>query len=308
MGPPGMGDMGCPPWGTQGTNRRASGLPGLDRWGVAAQWDTYFLEPLALGGAARFSASVVDPVSGLQADSVRAFIGPVAATSATDTNVQLMPVDLASAPVGMPWIQTLFGAPRLPGLTLSWFASFGGVWEAGPVVTGVDLSPQGTSEFPWILDWLVDRLQESAQDRPLASNRNLLVRRTYPRDTTGWPMLSVQVDSVSPTGQMLGESEGAAVGGTRDEGRVYSVSISLVGWCDQPEDRSLVGQWLIQSLTPILDVAAYAGMSEPSFTVEESEDFETIGVPAFLSTARFTCLVESRWNRPVRSGYGRVTV
>ncbi len=278
---------------------------------MAAQWNTYFLEPLAIGGAARLSASVVDAVSGLPADAVLCFLGPVAAVSAQDTNPALVLVPLGPSAVGG-WSGNVFGAPRVAGQVLSWFCEFGGVWSAGPVVSGVDLS--SPSPFPtisWVLDWIVDRLQEFAADNPLSANRNLAVRRTFPRDTNGWPMISVQVDQISPSGSILAESEGApnpTVGSPLTEGRVFGLSLSLVGWASNPEDRSLITPWLVSALTPLVDVCAFVGMSEPSFSVSESEDFETIGVPAFISTATWNCQIESRWARTLRSGYGSISL
>jgi hypothetical protein len=124
-------------------------------------------------------------------------------------------------------------------------------------------------------------------------------------------MLTVQVDQISPSGSLLGESEGApipTVGSLLAEGRVFSLGLSLVGWASTPEDRSLITPWLVEALTPLLDVAAYAGMSEPSFSVSESEDFETVGVPAFISTASWNCQIESRWARALRSGYGSISL
>lgn len=273
---------------------------------MAAQWDTYFLEPLAFGGAAFLTAHVEDASSLAPADGVRAFLGPVAAVSASDPNTALISVDLSLQPSGG-WSAHVWGAPRVAGQVLSWFTSFGGVWQAGPAVSGVDLTTQGTSDFPWVLDWVVDRLQEMAADLPMPGTKALQIRRSYPRDTTGWPMLSIQLDSLTPSTMLLSESEGV-IGGALNEGRVYSASFSLVGWTDKPEDRSRVGQWLVEALEILLDLAPHAGISEPSFTLEESEDFESVGVPAFIVNARFTCLLESRRTVPVRSGFGVITV
>jgi len=273
---------------------------------VAAQWDTYFLKPLAFGGAALLTARAEDAATLVPATAVRAFVGPVPAVSETDANPDLVSVDLAVGSDGT-WWSHLWGAPRVSGLVVTWFCQIGGVWTLGPTVTGVDLTTQGSSEFPWVLDWIVDRLQEMAADLPLPGTKALAIRRTYPRDVTGWPMLSVQLDSLSPAAQFIGESQGV-VGSSLNEGRIYSATLSLVGWTDKPEDRSRVGQWVAEAMDILLDLAPHAGMSEPSFTIEESEDFETVGVPAFLVNSRFTCQLESRRSIPVRSGFGFITV
>ncbi len=300
----------CPGWGTYGTTNRCGGLVRLDPRCVAAQWDTYFLEPLAVGGAARLTASVQDAVSGALPAAVVCFVGPVAATGAQDTNPALVSMQLSPDPTGG-WSASLFGAPRAAGLTVSWFASFGGVWAQGPVVTGVDLSTGSVPSVLWVLDWIVDRLQEFSADHPLAPNRTLVVRRTYPRDTTGWPMLSVQVDQISNAGSLLAESEGAPsplAGASMVEGRIFQVAFSFIGWSSIPEDRSFITPWLAEAFTLLIGILGYVGLSEPTFNIEESEDFETLGVPAFISTAHLTGQIESRWTRPLRSGYGSISL
>lgn len=273
---------------------------------MAAQWNTYFLEPLAIGGAGHLTAGVVDATTLVPAEAVRAFLGPVAATSEADTNAALVSVDLVVQTDGL-WTTHIWGTPRVAGQVLSWFVRFGGVWSAGPVVPAVDLSTYGTSDFPWILDWMVDRLQEFAVDRPFGANRDLMVRRTYPRDVTGWPMVSVQLDSLTPAVSFTSGSEGTE-GGVHVKGRIYSASISFVGWTDKPEDRSRVGQWLAEALAIVLDIAPHAGITEPTFNLSESEDFETLGIPCFLVNASFNCQLESHRTIPVRSGFGRITV
>lgn len=273
---------------------------------MAAQWNTYFLEPLAIGGAGLLTAVVVDPVSLAPAGAIRAFLGPVAAVSEVDPNTALISVDLALQPTQV-WNAHVWGAPRTTGQVISWFAKMAGVWVKGPIISAVDLTTKGTSDFPWVLDWLVDRLQEIAADRAFLPSKFLQIRRTYPRDITGWPMLSVQLDGLTPTGQFLGESEGID-GTSRTEGRIFMATLSIVGWTEKPEDRSRVGQWLMEALSIVLDVASHAGLSEPSFTLNESEDFETLGIPAFLVNASLTCQLESRRSLPTRSGYGHITV
>lgn len=252
------------------------------------------------------TVAVADPVTLVPAEAVRVFLGPAQAIGEADPNPALLSVDLSLQSAGL-WSSHMWGAPRVAGQVVSFFAKMAGDWEAGPVLTGVDLTTHGTADFPWVLDWLVDRLQEIAADRPFLPSKHLQVRRTYPRDITGWPMLSVQLDSLSTSAQFVGESEGTE-GSNRYEGRVYLATLSIVGWTDKPEDRSRVGQWLMEALSIVMDLASRAGMSESSFSLSESEDFETLGIPAFLVNASFTCLLESHRTNPVRSGYGHLTV
>lgn len=279
---------------------------------MAATWVTYLLLPLAIGGAGRLTAEV-RPETGKALTAVRVFAGPVAATGATDANPALSRVDLESSP-DSPWLANLWGAPQAAGQVLTWFCAQDGTWEAGPVVAGVDLSSFWDARFPWAPEWIVARLQEvAAAHPPLPAGKPLRVSRAFPRDTATWPMLNVQVDSLAPTGEMIGNlrrSTGDTVVPAKGKalGRIWQAQLSLNAWCGAPEERSLLAPWLGAALELLLEMGKAEGWKSPTFTLHESEDFATLAVPAFLVTANLSLTLESTLQIPNRTGYGHLVV
>lgn len=274
---------------------------------AALTWNSYLTTPLAIGGAATFYGQV-----GPNVEAVRVIIGSGAAPSAEvdDPSFSVNDLSLSSGA----WRGTAWGMSRVGGLTASWFAKVpddGGIWVEGPVVEMVDLTPDWATGLAWFPDWVTDRLQEMADTNPPFLSKSITIRRSFPRDVVGWPTVSVQLDSLAPSAQVIGDflgASGAVVGSSKEKGRILAMTVSIVGWSATPEDRSRLGVWLGGAVGLLADMGRYAGLIEPSWSMEESEDFDTLQIPAFLVSARINAQVRVNLSTTVRSGVGRVTV
>ena len=254
---------------------------------MAMTWRSYSVLPFRLGGAGRVRV-VLDG----SAEEVVALVGSTAAASAS--SVGYLRVDLALGRDQV-WRSNFYGAVKSTEAVVSLFVKVAGVWEAGPVIDPVPLVwAYGPADFPWIKRWVVDRLQDlGAQLQPLGAEHPVKVSGAFPKDTGAFPIVTVQVDTVAPGGESIGRILERLEDGSILRGTLYNLSISIVGWGPTPEDRDDLAVWLGQSLEVLVELLPGVGCSEPSISLEESEDFQTLDVPAFLVTAR---LNTSRWS------------
>jgi hypothetical protein len=273
------------------------------------------LTPLPIGGAGIVTVQVVPGT--LQA--ITAFIGPVAAVSATDTNPALVQINLDVPSYGYPGPQDLpsngpqtqqafWGAPMTTGIVLTVFGqNTSGVWDSGVAITGYSLVPFFSTIFPWDADWVVNRLQDVASTIQPIVGKTIRVTRSFPRDTHGWPALNVQVDNLSPMGTFIGDMGAAVQTGAFSTSftkvRLWTLNLSITGWCATPEERSALGAWLGGAMEVVLDASRGLGWEDPAVSLRESEDFETLGVPAFLVTANLTVTVQSALKVRERNDY-----
>lgn len=259
-------------------------------------WNTHHIDPLPIGGAARLTASLSSSV-----EAVRAILAPVAATDAEVVPEGGVLVDLI---LGLgKWRQTAWGAQG--ALACSWFVKIDGSWTAGPVDT-IAL-PFGLSvRFPLPIDWIVDRLQEYAAAVPPFESKLFAVSRTYPRNTSAWPMASVQVDDISLDASVVGNRTDVP----DRNGSFYQVTFSIVAWCLTPEDRKVVTPWLAGAMEALkLCAKVHPDLYDPAISLAESEDFSSIeGTPAFLTSGRLTAKIHSSITITNSATYGLVTV
>lgn len=267
---------------------------------MAFIWTTRTIDPLPIGGAARFQAKIDG------ATSVLVVVG-----TSTVLNPDSLPLDSVALPLQSGtrgWAGTIWGAHA--ATKVSWFAKTGsGPWTVGPV-DAITLPFNYEAEFPLPVGWIVDRISDYAIGCPPLHSREFAISQAYPRDTAGWPMASVQVDDISTSSQVIHNLlNGRMVGGKRQVGSAYNVTFSVVCWCATPEDRRAITPWLAGALEALRHCAlVHPDLYEPSFTLSESEDFQTLGVPAFLATARFSTTVWSSLLIPETPPIGLVTV
>jgi hypothetical protein len=275
------------------------------------------LTPLAIGGA-----GIVEVQLDSQVQAIVAFIGTVAATAYNDSNAELVQVSLplpvfanpthAHSPNGGSSQSSFWGAPKTSGIILTVFTQdTDGNWDDGVAVTGFDLTPSFSWEFPWDADWVVNRIQDVADTVQPLSGKTVRVTRAFPRDTHAWPAINVQVDALTPTATFIGDIEKGVDNGdyttTMTKGRIYSLQLSIVGWCGTPEERSALGAWMGGALEVVLDASRAMGWEDPSVSFRESEDFETLGVPAFIVTANLTVTVVSSLQTVEKNTYRSTT-
>ena len=247
----------------------------------------YSVAPFPSGGAGRVRVVVDAPV-----DGAIALVGLAPAAAWNDPTLLSLPLAIFD---GNDWRGVFFGAAPSPESTVSIFVSQGGVWTAGPIITSVPLCWGYLAvDFPWIKRFLVDRIQEIGdQLMPLGASNRLKVSAVYPRDPGVFPVVSVQIDSVSPASESVGRIIGSLPDGTKTRGTNYNMSISTVAWCDNPEDRDDIATWLGTAMEVLVAILPEIGCIEPSASLEEAEDFGTLDVPVFMATAR---LNTSRWS------------
>ncbi len=277
---------------------------------MAATWNTFLLVPLAIGGAAKLTAWVVPP-QGAEVVGVRALVG--AAPAVDESDPDLAQVNLA--PGRDPDFEAVgWTLPAADAQVVSWFVNLSpGGWQAGPVVTGVDLRKSFTTDINDTLVWFIERLRglEVVSPLPTPNGRRFEFVNAYPRNVNGLPLGSVLVNSITPTPGPLDDllwSDGQDVGDLGVYGRMHHVQLSCRAWFATPEDRIRGFDWLVQHIPLIAHVAPLAGLHEPTWRAHQEEDFESYGEPTFIAEATFEADVLCTFSSSIRTGFGQVTV
>ena len=271
-------------------------------------WINVEVMPLAIGGAGLVYVQM-DPLTPYA--TVLMFVGPRLPTSHADAGTDLVMITLD--PPDNPTLgarSAFWSAPATVGQCIQFYAfTPGGAWETGPSFTGVDLTPNYSTAFPWSADWVVQRLKEIALHVPPFPNGKILtITRAFPRDTHSWPAVNVQVDALTPSGPIIGDVMNSAPQTASNtivytKGRLYSLNLSITGWCGTPEERSLLGQWMGGALEVVMDAAVAVGWPDPSANLRESEEFETLQVPTFLVNGGISVTLQSSLKATLRSSY-----
>jgi hypothetical protein len=200
---------------------------------MSLHWSTATLRPIAIGGAATCFAEVSD-TTGSEVLRVLVKLGP----AVTWDDPSVPSVELHGTGHGQ-WRGIFFGEAPIV-VTVAWFAETKDGWFDGPLVFGVSLKPSFDVHVPWVKGWMVERLLEVARSLPPFSNgKTLGITVAFPRSIQGLPSLNVQIDSLMPSSVVDGDLLGgdAQVGGVHQRGRLYNITLSLVGWCTTPEER-----------------------------------------------------------------------
>ena len=280
--------------------------------GVAVSFDTYLVRPLLPGGAGQIQTAI--RVSGDTLERVVVKIGLAAAAGWEDATMQTVEIPLGDTPGdGEICYAAFLKAPASEGVVASWFAKLtSGGWIAGPVVTEIDLTSRYAAAFPWMKDTIIDLLKQAAADAPpsLQDGRTLAIRTAFPRDSHAMPCLSVQMTAV-PTGfTMIGDSSesGTLTGTAARKVRAYNVNVDIISWTDTPEEREIIAPWLGNACMAAVDTLPFFGAHEPTFSVNESEDFETLQLPAFLVTGSINFTALSNLTFPVPTCFGHLQI
>lgn len=278
---------------------------------MAIAFSTYLIRPLVLGGAGQIRAAATVSGDTLERIVVKLGLAQSASWDADDSVLVEVPTGDTPGDGGMH--ATAFHDPGLAhsGIVATFFAKLTtGGWVLGPVVTGIDLEPHYTAAFPWLKTLVISLLKQAYDDAPpkLGDGRELAIRTAFPRDSHSLPALSVQVTAV-PTGlQTLGDmdEEGVQVGAPARKMRGYNVNIDLISWTGNPEEREDIAPWLGNACSVLADTLPFFGAHEPTFSVNESEDFDTLKVPAFLVTGSLNFTAWSELSYPVPTSYGHL--
>jgi hypothetical protein len=120
------------------------------------------------------------------------------------------------------------------------------------------------------------------------------------------------VDGLNPIASFIGDSMGGTMGGNyqtaQTKGKLWSLQLSIVGWCATPEERSALGAWMGGAMEVVLDAARAVGWQDPTVSYKESEDFEALEIPAFLVSASLSVTVQSALQVNERNDYPNQTL
>lgn len=279
---------------------------------MSITFDTYLVRPLLLGGTGQVQTAV--SVSGDTLKRIVVKLGAAPAPAWDDPTMATVEVPLGLTPGdGSMLYATFTKALATNAVVASWFAELEtGGWVAGPVVTGIDLTCKYTAAFPWLKPSVIDLLRQAAVDSApeLQDGRSLSIRSAFPRDSHSLPCLSVQITAV-PTGvQLVGDSdEGESQAGKiARKVRGYNITVDIISWTDNPEERDVIAPWLGGALSALVDTLPYFGAHEPTFSINESEDFDSLKVPVFLVTGSVNFTAFSDLTYPVPTSYGHLTL
>lgn len=279
---------------------------------MSITFGTYLVRPLLPGGTGQIQTSA--SVSGDTLKRVVVKIGATAASSWDDPAMATVDVPLGDAPGdGSMLYATFTKALASTAAVASWFAELETEgWVSGPVVSGIDLTCKYTAAFPWLKSTIIDLLKQASVDNApaLQDDRQLAIRSAFPRDSHAVPCLSVQVTAV-PTGvQLVGDSdmEEPQAGQIARKARGYNITADIISWTDNPEERDVIAPWLGGALMALVDTLPFFGAHEPTVSVNESEDFESLKVPAFLVTGSLNFTAFSDLSFPVPTSYGHLTL
>ena len=273
---------------------------------AAPVWKTYAVRPSGFGGIATFW-SWVQPGSEDDADAVleiRAKVGPAATTNPSDPT--LPTVTLPLDPNGQVYAQGLLAGAA----TVSWFARTASGWSAGPV-REVDLSPSWDSMFDYPKAWVVRLLQLlEGETAPLGAGRRLQIRTAYPRDAFPPPCISVNFEASPASSLMLGDVASKKGPQTVEERRAWTVTFGINLWCLEPEERDELAPWLLRAMQALVHLAPYNNLSEPTYSISESEDFSgsKLERALFVTSCQLSGTMWSSLTVPVHNPVGHFTL
>lgn len=269
-------------------------------------WLSYCARSLGIGGVAQVcgwaQAGSADPADAVL--EVAALIAPEQVSWGDPTGVL---VDIPLGTNGLSFMAGLMVGP----VVVSFFARTAAGWQAGPAVTGMDLTSSWTAEFDYPKQWVVDVLKQMELDsQPLGAETRMEIRTSFPRDDIPMPCLSVQFEASPQAQKLLGNVAQSLTPHTLEERVPWNVSLTEVIWCETPEDRDMLGPWFGKVMQALAALAPFTNLAEPTYQFQESEDFSRalMEKPLFLITGTLTGIVWSKLTLPIRNWIGHLTV
>lgn len=273
---------------------------------AAPLWNSYAVRPFGIAGAGNFVGWAV-PASVAPADEVlelKALVSLAPVTGHDDPTATAVPVPVSHN--GSAYAQGFPGEACL----VSWFARTGSGWNAGPVVPA-NFEAAWSAKFSYLKTWAATTLQRLEREGlPLGENGKVHVRTSYPRDTFPLPCLSVQFEAAPQVQTVLGNFAAAPAAQISQERVPWSMSLSVVLWCDTPELRDEITPWFLQAMTALGSLSPMVGLAEPSYQFNESEDFSgaLMEKPLFVVTCNLSGTVWSELKIPSHNYQGHLTI
>lgn len=275
---------------------------------AAPVWKSYAARSFGIAGAGNFIGWVVagspDPADAIL--EVKALVKTTATSDPSDPDAVVVPVALRVN--GQGFSQNLPGEPCV----VSWFCRVASGWLAGPQVP-CNFVAEWEVVFPFLKPWAVSTLQRLNRERPAMDvdlPRKLTIRTAYPRDNIALPSISVQFEAL-PQGQPVLGDYAASLGVNLAEQRVpWSISLSVVCWCETPEDRDALTPWFLQAMTALGSLSPMVGLAEPSYQFSEGEDFSAslYEKPLFLVSCTLSGTLWSDLKLPAHNYIGHLTI
>lgn len=180
----------------------------------------------------------------------------------------------------------------------------GTAWQASAPAT---ITPESTlldrSIDPLIV--LRDRLtvglaEEIAAGRLKPPTGHIPVWTAPPQvESTSWPVVTLRLEADRPAERFIGEmaDDDARLpppdGWMETEGWLSHVTLQVIGWSQNPDERIALRQALKRLVLGNLPVFAAQGLVTPDWSQQDSEDFQTFNAPVYQTVGTFTCLAPS---------------
>lgn len=113
-----------------------------------------------------------------------------------------------------------------------------------------------------------------------------------PFDAGNMPIVSVHLDALADGAgdRLLGEDLLGAHGLIESEGTIPRVSLTIVGWSLNMDERIALRKAIKKIMIGNLPIWADAGMLLPQIDQQDDEDFQSYAAPVYLTRGTFTCL------------------
>lgn len=186
------------------------------------------------------------------------------------------------------------------------YSEVDGVWVGSAVATVV---PDASyAELTWdalmvVRDRLEHGLGVEVERGALSHEQGAIPVLTAPPvyEDTLWPVVTVHLENEGPAERGLGEVIGAgedldmglaeAAGGAEVEGWLARVSITVMGWSLNPDERVTLRKALRRIVLANLPVFDAQGMVQVEFSQQDAEDFQSYSAPVYQVRCTFSCLV-----------------
>lgn len=180
------------------------------------------------------------------------------------------------------------------------FYLLGAQWVAGPVASA---TPAATYEeqFSDVLSVVRERLdlglQVEVQRGALTHAEGHIKVLTAPPvfEDTVWPLVTVHLTNEAPGERAVGEMpfpDELADDGTwtESEGWLARVALTIMGWSDNPDQRIALRLALRRIVLANLPLFDFAGMVQVEFAQQDTEDFQSYGIPIYQVLGTFSCM------------------
>lgn len=139
-----------------------------------------------------------------------------------------------------------------------------------------------------------------------AANKIPVWTAPFQGEVKSWPVVTVHLESDRNAERAIGEmiDQDYRLAAPEDwletEGWLSHVTLTIVGWSQNPDERIALRQALKRIMIGNLPIFASMGLITPDWNQQDSEDFNTFNAPVYQTVGTFTCLAPSMisWTTP----------